>query len=372
MHTLISILLILTVSSNPLAYAGNWNKPKVKDFSNPELDQTARTLMDQLSDDDIAVGLDLEPYTDVSLRKGRLEVTDQLVRSGRKSLKLTIRPGDCGRSWPVIPNGWNDCKHGNERIGVNEEKLRTGEWYYTASLYMDEEDFKKRSVSQSHVNLMQWLDQDPKNGPPFNLLWFPQNEVYYLKLPQTNFPDKFLAVDVRLKSFIENDPNGNPSWYPMRLIAANEPLSNATGLWLDFTVFANWTSQDDGWFIMAMNDDVVFDYRGQTLELGSKGVAFDVQLYRYGWGDLKARKNGPIPGDHDQTMFADNMGVFEDLLSLKVARPSFSKMAENLTIQAGQSPREPASFQPPSKTNLANVNERYEGCPLTVRCVQLQ
>ena len=49
-----------------------------------------------------------------------------------------------------------------------------------------------------------------------------------------------------------------------------------------------------------------------------------------------------------------------------------AKMAEKLTIQAGQSPREPASFQPPSKTNLANVNERYEGCPLTVRCVQRQ
>ncbi|MDC0379863.1 polysaccharide lyase [Litorivicinus sp.] len=364
------LIFFLTLVPSTLVYAGNWNNPKASSVTNLKLDKTAHALIDQLSDDDVSVGIDLEPYSDASLRAGRLEITDQVVRSGNKALKLSIYPGDCGRSWPVVSNGWNDCDHGNERIGVNEETLRLGEWYYTASLFLDSADFAKPSVNQTHVNLMQWLDQDTNNGPPFNVMWFPQNSVNYLKLPQTNFPNRFLVIDNRLKQFDEKDRNGNQSWSPMKLIAADEPLNNATGKWLDFTVFANWTSQEDGWFIVAMNEEIVFDYRGQTVEQGSKGVAFDVQLYRYGRGDLKAQRNGPIRGDHEQTMFADNLGIFKALKKLSDSRPLFSDMAQLLTRQATEYPTEPASFQPPATTNRANLNERYEGCPLLVQCVQ--
>ncbi|MDB2424997.1 polysaccharide lyase [Litoricolaceae bacterium] len=370
MPNLLWLILILTTVPNALVHAGNWNKPKVSSLADPELDKVAYVLIDQLNDEDVSVGIDLEPYSDASLRDGRLEITDQVVRSGEKALKLSIYPGDCGQSWPVIPNGWNDCDHGNERIGVNEETLRLGEWYYTASLYLDEVDFAKKSVSQTHVNLMQWLDQDANNGPPFNVMWFPQNQVPYLKLPQTNFPDRFLVIDHRLKRFAEKDPSGNQAWSPMKLIAADEPLNNATGRWLDFAVFANWTSRDNGWFIVAMNGAIVFDYRGQTVEESSKGVAFDVQLYRYGRGDLKAQRSGPIRGDHKQTMFVDNLGVFKAPTHISESRPPFRDMAKLLTKQAKEYPIEPASFQPPAVTNRTNVNERYEGCPLTVRCIQ--
>jgi len=369
-RNLLWLILTFTTASNALVHAGNWNKPKVSNLADSELDKVAYLLIEQLNDEDISVGIDLEPYSDASLRAGRLEITDRVVRSGDKALKLLIHPGDCGQSWPVISGGWNDCDHGNERIGVNEETLRLGEWYYTASLYLDEVDFAKNSVSQTHVNLMQWLDQDVNNGPPFNVMWFPQNQVSYLKLPQTNFPDRFLVVDNRLKRFDQKDPSGNQAWSPMKLIAADAPLNNATGRWLDFTVFANWTSRDSGWFIAAMNGEIVFDYRGQTIEEGSKGVAFDVQLYRYGRGDLKAQRSGPIRGDHKQTMFADNLGAFKAPTQLSKSRPLFSDMAQLLTERAKGYPAEPSSFQPPAITDRTNVNERYEGCPLSVRCVQ--
>ena len=370
MRNLLWLMLILTAAPNALVHDGNWNKPKVSDLADPELDKLAYVLIEQLNSEDISVGIGLEPYSDASLRAGRLEITDQFVRSGEKALKLSIHPGDCGQSWPVISDGWSDCDNGNERIGVNEETLRLGEWYYTASLFLDEVDFAKNSVSQTHVNLMQWLDQDANNGPPFNVMWFPQNQVSYLKLPQTNFPGRFLVVDNRLKRFDQKDPSGNQAWSPMKLIAADAPLNNATGRWLDFTVFANWTSRDSGWFIAAMNGDIVFDYRGQTIEEGSKGVAFDVQLYRYGRGDLKAQRSGPIRGDHKQTMFADNLGAFKAPTQLSKSRPLFSDMAQLLTERAKGYPAEPASFQPPAITDRTNVNERYEGCPLSVRCVQ--
>lgn len=358
------LFMSLAVSSQAFA-AVKWNNPSE---NNDASEVNAERLIKDINNPDISFGIELEPYTDTSLRKGRVELTTEKVRYGDEALKLSIQPGDCGKSWPVNENSWDDCQQGNERIGITEERKRKGIWFYTASLFLDPESFSEKLVNQTHINLMQWLDQDTKNGPPINLLWIDETTVSYLLLPQVKFPDKALAIDLRLKKFDENDPSGNQSWSPMKLVKSDMGIEKATGQWLDFVVFSNWSSENDGWFIVSLNDKVVFDYRGATLEAKSEGVVFDIQLYKYGRNDLRKKGLYPIKGGTSEILFADNIGVFKTTEKLAAKYPFLSESASFLEELVSVSAREPSRFQPPLKTNIGNVNQRYEGCISSAIC----
>jgi hypothetical protein len=338
------------------------------------LNENALKIIEIINHPDIAVGIELEPYTDVSVKPDRIKEVTSLVRDGNKALRLEIKPGDCGTPWPIQVGGWDDCGKGNERIGVNEESKRLGEWFYTVSLFLDQETFSKIPLRQTHMNLMQWLDQKSEYGPVFNLMWFWGNPtVNYLNVPSVMIPPMSLVIDNRLSKFKENEPNGYNAWPPMKVVGTDAGNNNITGKWLDFTVYANWSKDASGWFIVGLNNELILDYRGATIEPRSNGLVFDVQLYRY--GSMEARnenKNGIVRGNTNNVLFADNIGVFASLDKLKNDRERFAGMAKRL-VKALVTPREDsAKFQPPYKTNYysyyENLNLRYEDCSASPFC----
>ena len=362
-------VITITVLLWGSAEAANWNKSK----TNPRDEISSKhefEIINMINQPDIAVGIELEPYTDTSLRPDRLFEETINVRTGQKALRLEIKPGDCGTPWPVMQGGWDDCSKGNERVGVNEERKRNGEWFYTTSLFLDRETFSQISTTQTHINLMQWLDQDAQFGPPFNLMWFWRNPTAsYLNLPSVRIPPMSLVFDNRLSKFHEKDPQGYDSWYPMKVIGTDSAGNSITNTWLDFVVYANWSSNSDGWFLVALNDEVIVDYRGSTIELGSSGLVFDVQLYRYGSRRLASiNSDGVVQGDTHNVMIVDNIGVFGRLDELEANRPNFSSMAKVLQSTLGTRQAEDPKFQPPSKTTYETLNLRYEDCSASALC----
>ena len=351
--------------------AGNWNKSQ---SSSPNIvvapyEHRAGELLRIINQSDIAVGIKLEPYTDTSLRPGRLVEETTIVRTGSKALRLEIRPGDCGTPWPVQVGGWDDCGQGNERIGVTEERRRKGQWFYTASIFLDRDTFITQSSTQTHINLMQWLDQNSKFGPPFNLMWFWKNpSTYYLNLPNARIPPMSLVFDNRLSKFHERDRQGHDSWSPMKVIGTDSSDNNISNMWLDFTVYANWSANSDGWFLVALNGDIILDYRGSTIELGSEGLVFDLQLYRYGSRALASKNAGAVEGDTNNIMFVDNIGVFDEISKLANHRPDFKNMAWLLEAALKNEQLDSPKFQPPSKTSFENLHLRYEDCRASSLC----
>ena len=291
------------------------------------------------------------------------------MRTGSKALRLEIRPGDCGTPWPVQVGGWDDCGKGNERIGVNEERRRKGQWFYTASIFLDRDTFTTQSSTQTHINLMQWLDQKSKFGPPFNLMWFWKNpSASYLNLPNARIPPMSLVFDNRLSKFYEKDRKGYDSWSPMKVIGTDSSDNNISNMWLDFTVYTNWSANSDGWFLVALNGDVILDYRGSTIELGSEGLVFDLQLYRYGSRALASKNGGAVEGDTSNIMFVDNIGVFDEISKLAKDRPDFKNMARLLKATLKNEQLDSPKFQPPNKTSYDNMNLRYEDCSASSLC----
>ena len=309
------------------------------------VDSSSGVIISALNTADHSHGLKLEPYTDVTLRPGRLTFDSEIKRRGSSSIRLHIFPGDCGTPWPPMKGGWSDCRNGNERIGINEERKRTGKWFYTASLFLDSETFRLNSTTQSHVNLLQWLDQNTENGPPFNIKYFWQKSTagYLGGIAQ---PNNALIVDINSRRWELPDPNGDLlMWSPYRVLGAG---SEVLGRWLDIATYANWTSSTSGFFIMSINDKIVFDYRGPTLDPGSSGVVYDAQIYRYG-----AEKIGKaVTGTTEMVMNVDSMGVSRTRDDLANAFPHFARSLDLLTAQ--EKIRGIMEFNPEL--------QRYDGC----------
>ena len=334
-------------------------------FNCSKQDTHSNKLLEQLSHRDISEGLRLEPYTVASLKEGRVQIVDSTRDNTIKQVNLNISPGDCSQVWPAEKGSWNDCDNGNERIGINEEKLRKGKWWYTASLKLDKTSFTTKSETQSHVNLLQWLDQDTDNGPPFNLMWFWEKpNAWYFK--DINWPKNSLAIDNRISDFglkDPNDSNGGHTWSPLKIVASFEVDNSIMSNWLDFTAHANWTDKNNGWLIITLNGQIIYDYRGKTLEKNSNGVAFDVQLYRYGRRD-SWQFGTPISGDTNMKMAVTRIGVFSDRKKLDRTREEFSHGADMIEKALKKLPEGSASHQP----SLSDFGDRYHGCELSIFC----
>jgi hypothetical protein len=342
---------------------------KIAKQNNVIVSKSAPELIRMLNQPDIAIGIKLEPYTDTSLRPNRISEDRANVRSGDKALRLEIHPGDCGTPWPKVPGGWDDCSQGNERIGVNEERKRKGKWFYTASVFLDRSTFSKKPSTQTHINLMQWLDQKTEFGPPFNLMWFWQPPTAsYLNTSKVRIPPMSLVFDNRLSRFSAKDQNGYESWAPMKVIGTDSSNNSITDQWLDFVIYANWTSKANGWFLVALNDEVILDYRGPTIEAGSAGLVFDVQLYRYGDRRFALSDDGIVTGDTNNIMFADNLGVFKNLELLDNHRQEFSKMARLLRQLPQNTQQDLSKFQPPTEFTREHISSRYEDCRSSPLC----
>jgi hypothetical protein len=312
--------------------------------NNANADEAAKEIISRLNSTEFSYGLDLEPFSDVTLRQGRLTFSDQVKRDGNSSIRLHIFPGDCGTPWPPIRGGWDDCKNSNERVGINEERKRKGKWFYTASLLLDKETFSRRSETQSHVNLLQWLDQNTKNGPTFNLKYFWQKPTagYLADIVQ---PNNALVLDISLRRWDRSDSGGYSMWSPYRVLGAGNDVLDR---WLDIAIYANWTSTKSGFFIAAINGKVVFDYRGPTLDTGSSGVAYDAQIYRYG-----SQKTGEaVNGTTEMVAYVDSMGASKNVNDLIAAFPHFSDALNLLTAQ--EEALGGVVFDPEV--------ERYDGC----------
>ena len=168
------------------------------------------------------------------------------VRSGEKSLRFEVRPGDCGSS-----KSWSDCSTDRERNEQTEMNAHhSGETWYHWSLYLPE-DFK------SAYPALTYMGQFHSKGSRRPSFMFKDERGIY-----------------RVKNFIA------------RYMLENEviKISQMTGKWTDVLLHVNWTRGQDGFFRVYFNGNVVpaYYYSGPTRPPWfNEGAYFKFGIYRY-------------------------------------------------------------------------------------------
>ena len=184
------------------------------------------------------------------------------VREGNQSLRFEVRPGDCGRN-----DEWNDCKNDRERHEYTTKSL-TGTHWHGWSMFVPD-DFEnvyptKVALGQFHLT--------GRHPPAFMF----QNG------------SGGLQVDPQIVLNAGKGP----------LIKPNE----FRGRWIDFVVWANWTTKDDGFFRVYLNGESKprFAWTGRTLKPGTKAY-FKFGIYRT---YISRYRKGPVP---KQVVFYDEI-----------------------------------------------------------------
>lgn len=192
------------------------------------------------------------------------EVDPARVNHGASSIRMSLLPGDCGRT--VDPTGnWNDCEHFNERVDVSTAPSNAGEWYYGLSVMLDTSMLKIRGYqalyNSSEINLYQWFQFD--SGACFNLVFAARTRK--------------LGIDVRCST-------GELNHRFIKLVLDD----SSADVWHELVVHANWSTGDDGFFRVVQNGKMVMNYAGPTIvEKGRPLINDHAQLYAYG-GDNEA------------------------------------------------------------------------------------
>lgn len=177
------------------------------------------------------------------------------VRFGTGSERFEVRNGDCGGT---------DCERGDgirERSEVAQRDVQNYEgetWWYGLSMYIPPDYKDSGNAASRSVSLIQFHQTpiDPSLG------WFPA----WMFAKEYNGP--FVA------RVFPSDPNMTPQRHV--LLAA----SQFVGRWHDIVIEAKWSTGDDGYMRMWINDVKVMDHRGATRSGGNKDVYFKYGVYR--------------------------------------------------------------------------------------------
>lgn len=192
------------------------------------------------------------------------------ARLGARSIRFEVRPGDCGNDG----NGWDDCSNDRERheLRANTANQDGQEMWYAYSLYIPGDT---PAILPTAVHLGQFLQ--------------PRQSVFWL----FSWGDMGLVMEARPpKAFGQSGSN--------TYLVLNGQLRNQ---WIDILVHAKWSRSSQGFFRVFVNHKLKFEFKGQTLAMGSNGD-FKFGIYRSGVSRYtKVRKAAPP----SQTVYYDEI-----------------------------------------------------------------
>jgi len=162
------------------------------------------------------------------------------VRVGEKSIRFEVRYGDCGKDKP--PGKWNDCKNDRQRHELSGDRFRGKAWY-AYSIYLPN-DFKtvypvKSAMAQFHQ----------KGSWP--TLMFQFTDMGYYADRQLGYQTQEMKKILEVKDMI--------------------------GKWNDILIHGNFTSKEDGFYKVWVNNKLKYEYNGATT--GGKESFFKFGIY---------------------------------------------------------------------------------------------
>ena len=160
------------------------------------------------------------------------------VRAGEKSIRFEVRNGDCGED----PGKWSDCKNDRQRHELSGDRFRGKAWY-AYSIYLPN-DFKtvypvKSAMAQFHQ----------KGSWP--TLMFQFTDMGYYADRQLGYQTQEMKKILEVKDMI--------------------------GKWNDILIHGNFTSKEDGFYKVWVNNKLKYEYNGATT--GGKESFFKFGIY---------------------------------------------------------------------------------------------
>ena len=160
------------------------------------------------------------------------------VRAGEKSIRFELRNGDCGED----PGKWSDCKNDRQRHELSGDRFRGKAWY-AYSIYLPN-DFKtvypvKSAMAQFHQ----------KGSWP--TLMFQFTDMGYYADRQLGYQTQEMKKILEVKDMI--------------------------GKWNDILIHGNFTSKEDGFYKVWVNNKLKYEYNGATT--GGKESFFKFGIY---------------------------------------------------------------------------------------------
>lgn len=203
------------------------------------------------------------------------------VRSGKTSERFEVRPGDCG-----VTATWNDCENGKERSELRQasglSKVGQTYWYSWSIFVPNSTD----DISPSGNILGQFHMEDT---------YMPVLLFYYHKGYEVRF------AQLRSEQFAPT----------LRLVDRYDFQDK----WHDIVMNIKWSTADDGFIKIWVNDEVKADYSGKT-NTESKDIYIKYGIYRSQLPRYKKkfRTNAPT-----QVVYFDNvqMGRTRDEVEIK-------------------------------------------------------
>ncbi len=199
------------------------------------------------------------------------------VRAGEKSVRFEVRYGDCGKDKP--PGKWNDCKNDRQRHELSGERFK-GKVWYAYSIFLPK-DFKsvypvKSAMAQFH-----------QKGSWPSLMFQFTNMGYYA--------DRQLGYQTQeMKKILE--------------------VKDMIGKWNDILIHGNFTSKEDGFYKVWVNNELKYEYNGATT--GGKESYFKFGIYH--------TKVSVWPMYHSDTPYPTQV-VYYDELRIGKSREAVTK-----------------------------------------------
>lgn len=183
-------------------------------------------------------------------------VSPHPVRDGEASLRLELRAGDCGKAGVGGRYPADDCKSRKDRIELRSQISaikRNTRGQYGWSLYLPE-DFELNDPEPPDTYLVQFheLSEDPnvKYPTPFALGYGKGKASPFGAVP-----------GLVIRRSVDLDP-AYDDWHERTAILEEE----LRGRWHDFRVDAYWRSKKDGYFRLYVDDKLVYDFSGPTIQ----------------------------------------------------------------------------------------------------------
>lgn len=181
------------------------------------------------------------------------------VRSGEKSIRFEVRPGDC-----KVGELWNDCAFPSERSEKSALGYESGENWYHYSIYLPE-DYPV--LWQARATMLGQFHYEVLSDPPF-MFWATGR------------------ADIKNKKYVETYSVESQTFGSTGSDELLE-LDDMRGRWTDILIHANWTTNNDGFFRVYVNGSITpsYNYSGTTLLKRYRDVYFKFGIYRFSISD---------------------------------------------------------------------------------------
>lgn len=206
--------------------------------------------------------------------KHQWQIENDIVRDGNKSWKFTLQNGWCSRD-----HSWSDCDNDRQRSEImqkNYARITSKPFWYSVSIF----------VPNSYKTL--------GNGPSSSWVQLHQTNANSYAMLREKGPREGINFDIM--------PNGDTVH---RIYLGS--LNQFKGKWTDIKIHAKYSKNNDGFFVVYMNNKKIGQYNGRTLSSLKNGdgtVRMDLGIYQSYISKRNNNTNFPT-----QTLYFDAVKV---------------------------------------------------------------